>query len=152
MVLPGAIVSRGIVIDMVVDMALINVSTDKELVFALRPTHSGFVADPVGFLRGDFSRLERLAYLEEQRPTIRLPACFSLILAMHQQELRMCRCMVAKVRGHSAQLLRVKGIFKPLLHGLDNTFVCGLLVWLYVRCGRRQSSFLLWGKLSRSTI
>ena len=94
-VLPGAIVSRGIVIDMVVDMALINVSTDKELVFALRPTHSGLVADPVGFLRGDFSRLERLAYLEEQRPTIRLPARFCLVLAMHQQKLSMCRCMVA---------------------------------------------------------
>lgn len=97
MVLPGAIVSRGIVIDMVVDMALINVSTDKELEFALRPTHSGFVADPVGFLRGDFSRLERLAYLEEQRPTVSLPPRFGLVLAMYQQELRMCRGMVAEV-------------------------------------------------------
>lgn len=150
MVLPGAIVSRGIVIDMVVDMALINVSTDKELVFALRPTHSGFVADPVGFLRGDFSRLERLAYLEEQRPTIRLPARFGLVLAVYQQELRMCRGVVAEVRGHRSQLLRVKSIFKPRLHGLDSAFVCCLFVWLYVGCGRKQSSFPLWDNLSQT--
>ena len=140
MVLPGAIVGRGIVINMVVDMALVDVGTDKELVLALRPAHSGFIADPVSFLRGYFSRLERLAYLEEQRPTVSLPARFSLILAMHQQELRMCRCMVAKVRGHSAQLFRVEGIFKPLLHGLDSALIRSLFVWFYVGRGRRQSS------------
>ena len=95
MVLPGAIIGRGIVIDMVVDMTLVNVGTDKELILALRPAHSSFIADLVGLLRGDFSRLERLAYLEEQRPTIRLPARFCLVLAMHQQKLSMCRCMVA---------------------------------------------------------
>ena len=151
-VLPGAIIGRGIVIDVVVDMALVNVGTDKELILTLRPAHSGFIADPVGLLRGYLSGLERLAYLEEQRPTVSLPACFSLVLAMHQQKLRMCRGMVAKVRGHSAQLLRVKSIFKPLLHGLDSAFVGRFFVWLYVGCGRRQSSFLLWDKLSRSTI
>lgn len=82
MVLPGAIIGRGIVIDVVVDMALVNVGTDKELVFALRPAHSGFIADPVSFLRGYLSRLERLAYLEEQRPTVCLPARFGLVLAI----------------------------------------------------------------------
>lgn len=148
MVLPGAIIGRGIVIDVVVDMALVNVGTDKELVFALRPAHSGFIADPVSFLRGYLSQLERLAYLEEQRPTVCLPARFGLVLAMHQQELRMCRCMVAEVRGHSTQLLRVKGIFKPFLHGLDSAFVCRFFVRLYVGCGRRQSSFPLWDKMS----
>lgn len=148
MVLPGAIVGRGIVIDVVMDMALVNVSTDKELVLALRPAHSGFIADPVGLLRGYLSRLERLPYLEEQRPTVSLPPCFSLVLAMYQQELRMCCGMVAEVRGHSAQLLRVEGIFKPLLHGLNSAFVCGLFIWLYVGSGRRQSSFLLWDKMS----
>ena len=152
MVLPGAIIGRGIVIDMVVDMALVNMGTDKELVLALCPAHSGFIADLVGFLRGDFSWLERLAYLEEQRPSVSLPARFSLVLAMHQQELGMCRCVVAEVRGHSAQLLRVEGIFKPLLHGLDSALVCCFFVGLYVGCGRRQSSFLLWDKLSRSAI
>ena len=142
MVLPGAIIGRGIVIDVVVDMALVNVGTDKELVFALRPAHSGFIADPVSFLRGYLSRLERLAYLEEQRPTVWLPARFGLVLAMHQQELRMCRCMVTEVRGHSTQLLRVKGIFKPFLHGLDSTLVCCFFVRLDVGCSRRRSSFL----------
>ena len=148
MVLPGAIVGRGIVIDMVVDMALVNVGTDKELILALRPAHSSFIADPVGILRGYLSRLERLAYLEEQRPSVNLPARFGLILAMYQQELRMCRGVVAEVRGHSAQLFRVEGIFKPLLHGLDSAFACCLFVWLYVGCSRRQSSFLLWDKMS----
>ena len=152
MVLPGAIMGRGIVIDVVVDMALVDVGTDKELILALRPAHSSFIADPVGFLRGYLSRLERLAYLEEQRPTVSLPACFGLVLAMHQQELGMCRGMVAKVRGHSAQLLRVKGIFKPFLHGLDSAFVCRFFVRLDVGCSRRQSSFVLWDKLSQSAI
>ena len=141
MVLPGAIVGRGIVVNMVVDMALVDVGTNKELILALRPAHSSFIADSVGLLRGYLSRLERLAYLEEQRPTVSLPACFSLVLAVYQQELRMCRGVVAEVRGHSAQLLRVERIFKPLLHGLDSAFVCGLLVWLYVGCGRSNSSY-----------
>lgn len=65
MVLPGAVIGRGIVIDVIVDMALVDMGTDEELVFALRPAHSGFIADPVGFLRGYLSGLERLAYLEE---------------------------------------------------------------------------------------
>ena len=117
MVLPGTIVSCGIVVNMIMDMALVNVGTDKELILSLRPAHSGFMADPVGLLRGYLSGLKRLAYLEEQRPTVRLPAHFGLVLAMHQQELGVCRGMVAEVRGHSTQLLRVKGIFKPFLHG-----------------------------------
>lgn len=65
MVLPGAVIGRGIVIDVVVDMALVDVGTDKELILALRPAHSGFVANPVGLLRGYLSGPERLAYLEE---------------------------------------------------------------------------------------
>lgn len=163
MVLPGAVIGRGVIINVVVDMALINVGTDKELVRTLRPAHSGFVANPVGLLRGYLSGLKRLAYLEEQRPSVSLPARFGLVLAMYQQELGMCCCVVAEVRGHSAQLLRVEGIFKPLLHGLDNAFICCLFVRLDVGCGRRQSSFrknmavtdtatafLLWDKLSQS--
>ena len=141
MVLPGAIVGRGIVIDVVVDMALVDMGTDKELVLALRPAHSSFIADPIGLLRGYLSGLERLAYLKEQRPTVSFPARFGLVLAMHQQELRMCRGVVAEVRGHRSQLLRVKSIFKSLLHGLDSALIRCLFVWLYVSCSRRQSSF-----------
>ena len=137
MVLPGAIIGRGIVIDVIVDMIFVNVGTDKELILALRPAHSCFIADPVSFLRGYLSGLERLAYLEEQRTTVSLPACFGLVLAMYQQELRMCRGMVTKVRGHSAQFLRVEGIFKPLLHGLYGTLVRCLFIWLCVGCSRR---------------
>ena len=70
MVLPGAIVSCGIVIDMVVYMILVNVGTNKELILTLRPAHSSFIADPIGLLRGYLSGLERLAYLEEQRPSM----------------------------------------------------------------------------------
>ena len=95
MVLPGAIIGRGIVIDVIVDMIFVNVGTDKELILALRPAHSSFIADPVGLLRGYLSGFERLAYLKEQRPTVSFPARFGLVLAMHQQELRMCCGMVA---------------------------------------------------------
>lgn len=95
MVLPGAVIGCGIVVNVVVDMALVNVGADKELILTLRPAHSGFIADPVSFLRGYLSWLERLAYLEEQRPTVSLPPRFGLVLAMHQQELRMCRGVVA---------------------------------------------------------
>ena len=141
MVLPGAVIGRGIVVNMIVDMTLVDMGTDEELILTLCPAHSGFVANPVGLLRGYLFGLERLAYLEEQRPTVSLPARFGLVLAMHQQELRMCCCMVAKVRGHSAQLFRVKGIFKPLLHGLNSAFICCFFIGLYVGCSRRQSSF-----------
>lgn len=58
----------------------------------------------------------------------------------------MWRGMVTKVRGHSTQFLRVESVFKPLLHGLDSTFVCRFLVRLYVGRSRRQSSFQLWDK------
>jgi len=83
MVLPGAIVGCGIVIDVVVDMSLVDMGTDKELILALCPAHSGFIADPVGLLRGYLSGLERLAYLEEQRPLVSLSARFGLVLVMH---------------------------------------------------------------------
>ena len=96
-VLPGAVIGCGIVVNVVMDMALVDVGTDKELILALRPAHSSFIANSVGLIRGYFSRFERLAYLIEQRPTVSLPARFGLVLAMHQQELRMCRGMVAKV-------------------------------------------------------
>ena len=152
MVLLGAVIGRGIVVNMVVDMALVDMGTDEELILALRPAHSSFIADPVGLLRGYLSGLERLAYLEEQRPTISFPARFGLVLAMCQQELGMRCGMVAKVRGHRSQLLRVKGIFKPFLHGLDSAFVCRFFVRLDVGCSRRQSSFVLWDKLSQSAI
>ena len=97
MVLPGAVTCRRIVIDVVVYMAFVYMGTDKELILALCPAHSGFIADPVGLLRGYFSRLERLSYLKEQRPTVCLSSRFDLVLAMHQQKLRMCHCVVAEV-------------------------------------------------------
>ena len=152
MVLSGAIVGRRVIINVVVDMALVNVGTDKKLILTFRPAHSSFIADPVGLLRGYLSGLERLAYLEEQCPSVWFPACFCLVLAMHQQELGMCCGMVAEVRGHSSQLLWVERIFKTLLHGLDSAFVCCLFVWLYIGSGRRRSSFLLWDNLFQSVI
>lgn len=95
------------------------------------PFHSRCGWPPPGYS----SELKRLEDLEEQRPMVSLPARFGLVLAIHQQELRIRRGMVAEVREHNAQFLWVKGIFKPLLHGS----ICRFLVWFYVGYGRRAS-------------
>lgn len=40
MELPGAVIGRGIVIDVVVDMAFVDMGTDKELILSFRPAQA----------------------------------------------------------------------------------------------------------------
>lgn len=96
-VLSEAVIGRRIVINVVVDMLAVCMGGNKESILALCPAHSGFIANAVGLLRGDLTGLERLADLEEQRPTVSLPTSVGLVLAMHQQQLRMRRGMVSEV-------------------------------------------------------
>ena len=48
---------------MVVNVRFVDVGRNDESVFAFCPSHRCFIADLVRFIRSDFSRLKRLAYL-----------------------------------------------------------------------------------------
>ena len=62
---PGAVKGRGVEIDVVVDVALVGMGTDKKLVFAFRPAHRRFKADFVCLVRRHLAGRERLPDLEE---------------------------------------------------------------------------------------
>lgn len=101
---------------MIVNVPLVNMGADEKLVLAFCPTHSGFVADPVGLLRRDLPLGKRLPDLITQRPLLRRPARFHLILAFHQHELGVGRLGIAEVGGHGPQLLRVQAVVETVFH------------------------------------
>ena len=51
---PGAVIGRGIVVNVIVNVAFVGMGADKKLILALCPAHRRFIADPVGLFRGDF--------------------------------------------------------------------------------------------------
>ena len=53
---------------MIVNVAFVNVGTDKELILALCPAHGRFIADFVCLLRRDLAGRERLPDLKEEGP------------------------------------------------------------------------------------
>ena len=81
MKLPGAVLGRGIEINMVMRMPLVNMGTDEKLVLAFCPAHGCFIADFVCLLRRDLTGRERLPDLKEQGPALHGPARFRLVLA-----------------------------------------------------------------------
>ena len=81
---PGTVLGGGVVINVVVNVALVNVGTDKELILALCPAYGRFIADFVCLLRRDLSGRERLPDLKEQGPALHGPARFRLVLAFQQ--------------------------------------------------------------------
>ena len=82
----SAIQRRGIKDDVVVDVRAICVGRHQKGVLALGEPHPQFIADPVGFLRRDFSRLEGLANLVGDHIVLLPPARDMGILALRQQE------------------------------------------------------------------
>lgn len=84
---PGAVKGRGIVVNVIVDVALVGMGADEKLVLAFCPAHRRFKADFVGLLRRDLAGRERLPHLEEQGPALHGPGRGRLVLAFHQQEL-----------------------------------------------------------------
>ena len=74
-------------INVIVDVALVCVGTDKKLILSLCPAHGCFIADLVSLLRCHFSGRERLSDLKKQGPMLYVPACFRLVLALYQQKL-----------------------------------------------------------------
>lgn len=109
----------GIVINVIVNMALVDVRTDEKLIVSLCPAHRRFIADFICFLRGDLPLGKCLPDLIAQRPMLRSAVCFRLILALYQHKLQMGRLGVAEVGRHRPQLLRVQAIVKTILQALQ---------------------------------
>ena len=141
MKLSGAVKGRGIEINVVMQMALVNVGADKKLIFALCPAHSRFIADFVCLLRRDLAGWESLPDLKEQSAISHGPACLRLILAFYQQKLSGGRGRIAKVGGQGSQLFGVEPIVKPFLHCLNGAFPSRYLVGPDVGCSRERTSF-----------
>ena len=137
---PGAVKSRGIEIDVVVNVALVGMGADEKLVLAFRPANRRFKAQLVCLLRRHLTGRERLPYLEEQGPALHGPGRGRLVFAFHQQELGGGCGWVAKVGGHGPQLLGVEPVGKPLLHRLDGAQSRRLLVGPDVGRGRGSTS------------
>ena len=97
---PGAVIGRGIVVNVIVNVAFVGMGADKKLILALCPAHRRFIADPVGLLRGDFPLGKGLADLVAQRPLLRRSARFRLILALYQHKFSVGSFRVAEVGGH----------------------------------------------------
>ena len=138
--LPGAVIGSGIVIDVIMQMAFVNVGADKELILALRPAQGRFIADLVCLLGGELPLGERLPDLIAQGPALHLPARLRPILALHQQELGVGRGGIAEIGGHRPQLFRVEPIVKAVFQALQGRPVGGLFVWPNVCCGRGSTS------------
>ena len=66
--LSGAVKGRGIEINMVMQMALVNVGTDEKLVLSLRPAHGRLITDFVCLLRRNLTGRKSLPDLKEQAP------------------------------------------------------------------------------------
>ena len=110
MKLPGAVLGRGVVVNVIMNVPFVDVGTDKELVLALCPAHGRFIADFVCLLRRDLTRRERLPDLKEQGPALHGPARFRLVLALCQKKLSRGRRRIAEVGRHGPQLFRIEPV------------------------------------------
>ena len=70
---PGTVLGGGAVINVIVNVALVNVGADEELIRALCPAHGCFIADFVCLLRRDLAGRERLPDLKKQGPALARP-------------------------------------------------------------------------------
>ena len=141
MKLPGAVLGRGVVINVIVNVALVDVGTNEKLVLALCPAHGRFIADFVGLLRRDLTGRERLPDLKEQGPALHGPARSRLVLALCQKKLSGGGCRIAEVGGHGTQLFRIEPVGKPILHRLNSRFSRRHLVGPDVSCSDSRASF-----------
>ena len=106
--LPFAIQRDGVPIDVIVDMSFVGVGADKESVFAFEKTGSEIVADLIGFLRRNFARFERLAYLVNQHIVLFVSANEVAILPFGDQYLG---CKSVRVAGIGRGQLAAVGLF-----------------------------------------
>ena len=141
MKLPGAVLGRGVVINVIMNVAFVDVGTNEKLVLALCPAHGRFIADFVGLLRRDLTGRKRLPDLKEQGPALYGPARFRLVLALCQEKLSGGRCRIAEVGRHSSYLFRIEPVGKTILHCLDSRFSRRYLVGPDVSCSDSRTSF-----------
>ena len=141
MKLPGTVLGGGVVINVIMNVALVDVGTNEKLVLALCPAHGRFIADFVGLLRRDLTGRKRLPDLKEQGPAFHGPARFRLVLAFCQEKLSGSRCRIAEVGRHSSYLFRIEPVGKPILHRLDSSFPRRYLVGPDVSCSDSRTSF-----------
>ncbi len=131
-----------VVINVIMNVALVDVGTNEKLVLALCPAHGRFIADFVCLLRRNLTGRKRLPDLKEQGPALHGPARFRLVLAFGQKKLSRGRCRIAEVGRHSSYLFRIEPVGKPILHRLDSRFSRRYLVGPDVSCSDSRASFL----------
>ncbi len=139
--LPGAVLGRGVVVNVIVNVALVDVGTNKKLVLALCPAHGRFIADFVCLLRRDLTGRKRLPDLKEQGPALHGPARFRLVLAFRQKKLSGGGCRIAEVGRYSSYLFRIESVGKAILHCLNSSFSRRYLVGPDVSCSDSRTSF-----------
>ena len=139
--LPGTVMGRGIVVDVIMNVLFVYMGTDEELILPLCPAHRRFLADAVGLLRRYLAVRERLPDLVAQRPVSGPAVSFALILIFDQHELGVCRGWIAEVGGNGPQLFRVQPIVEAVFQTLQGRPLIGPLVGFEVGRGRRQPSF-----------
>ena len=152
---PGAVKGRCIEINVIVDMGLVGMRTDKELILSLCPSHCRFITDTVCFFRRNLPGQKRLPDLKEQGPARYGPACLCKVLTFYQKKLGGSRVRVAEIGRYGSQLFRVHAIGETILHRLNCTFSRRCFIRADVGGRRRNPSFrqivfLLWDTLSRS--
>lgn len=105
--LPGGIQGGGIIEYVVMNVGLVDVGCHDEGVFALCPSHGGFIADLIGFLRGNLTGLEGLADLIGNHIVSLLSAGDVLILPLGQQKFLVCDFGIAFVGADELAVIRL---------------------------------------------
>ena len=123
--LPGGVQGGGVIDNVVMNVSLVDVSRHNEGVFALRPSHGGFIAHLIGFLRCDLTGLEGLADLIGDHIVALLSAGDVLILPLGQQKFLVSGFGVAFVGADELTVIRlfcvlgvVRAVGKTLSDGL----------------------------------
>lgn len=121
--LAGAVQGSGIINDMIVDMCPIHMGADNKSILAFCPSHPQLIAHPVGLLRRDLSRLERLPNLIRYDIVLLLPPSDILILTFGKEKLLVRRLGCAGVARDIFSAVRFGWIFRiirAISQGLRN--------------------------------
>ena len=123
--LPSGVQGGGVIDDVVMNVSPVDVSRHNEGVFALCPSHGGFIAYLIGFLRCNLTGLEGLPDLIGDHIVGLLPAGDVLILPLCQQKFLVSGFGVAFVGADELAVIRlfcvlriVRAVGKTLSDGL----------------------------------